>query len=213
MEKIVLLGAGGHGRDVLDAALMQGRCVIGFLDEDKAIHHVTINGIPVLGGPDWLLENRLAKVIISVGNPRAKKRLAEFLNAHGLEIAQPVIHPNAYVSTFANIGKGTVILSGTSIQPQAKVGEHVYVSTVSTLGHDVIVEDYSSLHPGVQVGGESIVGCGSFIGMGVKILPRLKIGAWSTIGAGSVVIKDVKENATVVGVPAKVIKENNERND
>lgn len=206
MERIILLGAGGHGRDVLDAARVQGRHVIGFLDEDSKIHGKMVNDVPVLGGLEWLLSHGEVQVISAVGSPAVKKKFIAFLNKYHLRVALPVIHPNAYVSCDAEIGDDTVILAGSVIQPQVKVGRHVYISTVCTLGHDVIVEDFASVHPGVQVGGEVVLGVGSFIGIGATILPRVKIGKWTTVGAGAVVIGDLPPYCTAVGVPAQVVK-------
>lgn len=206
VERIVLLGAAGHGRDVLDAARAQGRCVVGFLDDNERLHGTIVNGIPVLGGLEWLLEHRDVQVIPTVDNPAAKRKFAEFFERNRTAVAPPIIHPHAYVSRDAQVGDGTIILMGSSIQPQVKIGHHVSISTLNTLGHDVIAEDFVSTHPGVQIGGEVTLGMGSFIGMGATILPRVKIGEWTTVGAGAVVIGDLPAYCTAVGVPARVIK-------
>lgn len=205
-ENIVLLGAGGHGRDVLDAARAQGRHIIGFIDENDKLHGQVINRIPVLGGLEWLLKHRDSQVILAVGNPKMRKKMADFIDLHSLDLAEPIIHPTAYVSSNAQIGRGSVVLAGTAIQPQVKIGRHVYISTVSTLGHDTIVEDFTSTNPGVQVGGETILGTGSFIGIGATVLPRLRIGEWTNVGAGAVVIHHLPPHVTAVGVPAHIIK-------
>jgi len=175
-ENIVLLGAGGHGRDVLDAAQAQGRHVIGFIDENDKIHGQTMNRVCVLGGLEWLLQHRDIQVILTVGDPKVRKKLAEFIDRHDLALARPIIHPSAVISNDAHVGDGSVVLAGTAIQPQVKIGRHVYISTVSTLGHDTIVEDFVSTNPGVQVGGQTILGIGSFIGIGATVLPRIQIG-------------------------------------
>jgi len=203
VEQIVLMGASGHGKDVLDAAKMQGRHVIGFTDENHDLHGTLINGVPVLGGDEWLLDHRDVQVLFSVENPPIKRKLAEFIESHNLTIASPIIHPRAFVSNEAYIGHGTVILGGSIIQPQVRVGHHVYISTVSTLGHDVIVGDFASLHPGVQIAGDVVIERGSYIGMGAKILQGLKIGEGAVVGAGAVVTKNVEPGTTVVGIPAR----------
>lgn len=203
---MILLGAGGHGRDVLDAAQEQGRIVIGFLDEDPKTHGAMVNEVPVLGGLEWLWLHTEVRVVAAVGSPLVKRKFTEFLHKHHVQIASPIVHPRAYVSCHAVIGNGTVILAGSAIQPQVTVGHHVYISTVCTLGHDVTVADFASVHPGVQIGGGVTVESGSFIGSGVTILPGVTIGAWATVGAGAVVIHDLPSYCTAVGVPARVIK-------
>jgi len=206
VERIVLFGAAGHGRDVLDAARAQGRCVVGFLDDNAKLHGTIVNGIPVVGGLEWLLEHQDVQVIPAVDSPAVKKQFAQFLVKNRVPVASPIIHPNAYVSRDAEVGNGTVILMGSSIQPQVTIGQHVSISTLNTLGHDVIAHDFVSTHPGVQIGGEVTLGVGSFIGMGATLLPRITIGEWTPVGAGAVVRGDLPAYCTAVGVPARVIK-------
>lgn len=206
MENIILLGAGGHGRDVLDAARQQGHHVAGFLDEVQQLHGTFINNVPVLGSLEWLLEHRDHHAFIAVGSPAVKQKFANFLSKHHLLYSPSIIHPRAYISDEAQIGIDNIILAGSVIQPQVTVHNHIYISTVCTLGHDVLVEDFVSIHPGVQIGGEVKLKVGCFVGIGATILPRLTLGEWSTVGAGAVVTKDVPPYTTVLGVPARIVK-------
>jgi acetyltransferase EpsM len=207
---LVLIGAGGHGRDVLDAAQAQGRSVVGFLDDQTESHGRIINGLPVLGPISWSLEHKDVRVCIAIDNPFTKKKVADFLEKGGISIAAPIIHPAASVSRNAIISDGAVILAGSAIQPQVVIGRHACISTVNTIGHDTKVEDFVSTHPGAQVGGETILALGCFIGLGASILPRIKIGQWAVIGAGAAVTTDIPAFATAVGVPARVIKRREE---
>lgn len=202
-ERIVLAGAGGHGRDTLDAALNQGRNVIGFTDNDITIHGKRINDVPVLGGDEWLLHNRDVHVVCTIASPQAKMKFDQFVKKNNLLVASPIIHPKSCISPHAKIMEGTVLFGGCVIQPQVYLGRHVYISIAVTLGHDVYVNDFASIHPGVDIGGETTIGTGAYIGIGATILPRVKIGEWSIVAAGAVVTKDVEPGTKVIGVPAR----------
>jgi sugar O-acyltransferase (sialic acid O-acetyltransferase NeuD family) len=208
MEKLIIIGAGGHGRDVLDTARASGWAIEGFIDDAPGVHGTRIDDVPVLGGISWLLEHHDGiSAVIAIGNPRAKERLDSVLSRSGASMSRPIVHPTAWVSPRAELEEGVVVFAGSSLQPGVRVARHAYVYTVSTIGHDTTIGRFACLHPGVQVGGEVSVGEGCFIGIGATILPRVRIGAWTTVGAGAVVIDDLPANVTAVGVPAKVLKD------
>ena len=205
MEELILIGAGGHAKDVCDAARAQGRSVVGFVDDDRTLWGTEVVGLPVLGGFEWL-SGRSAVAIIAVGAPDAKQRIDARLRDAGVRIAPAVVHPAATISPRALVEDGAVILAGAIVQPDARVRRHAFVHTASSISHDVVVEPYASLHPGVQIGGEATLEEGCFIGMAAAILPRIRIGSWTTVGAGAVVIVDLPSRVTAVGVPARVIR-------
>ena len=205
MEELILIGAGGHGRDVADAALAAGRIVVGFLDDDPELHGTSIFGSPVLGGLERLSSHPSIGVVISLSAPASKRRIDDRVRAAGARLAEPIVHPAATVSRFAVLDDGVVVLAGAVIQAGARIGRSAYVHTASSISHDVRIEAYASLHPGVQIGGGASIGEGCFVGIGAVVLPGVRIGSGTTIGAGAVVLRDLPGEVTAVGVPARVV--------
>jgi serine acetyltransferase len=105
------------------------------------------------------------------------------------------------------MGEGIVITAGCILTNRIRLANHVHVNLDCTIGHDVILEDYVTLAPGVHVSGKVTFEEGCYIGTGANIVERIRVGAWSIIGAGSTIIRDVPPNTTVIGVPGKVIKQ------
>ena len=139
--------------------------------------------------------------IIAVGNNQNRKKIAEKL---GYVEYLTVISETAIISGNSNIDQGSQILHGAVIQIGTKIGKHCIVNTAASIDHDCILEDFTFVGPNATLCGEVYVGEGSFIGAGSVILPGIKIGKNCMIGAGSVVTKDIPNNVTVYGNPAKI---------
>jgi len=212
MKDIVIIGAGSFGREVAqliddintDKKLWN---LLGFIDETTLKHGAMINSNIVLGGFEWLQKNKGDKlfVICAIGNPRDKYSVIKKLSPFDLKFAN-LIHPNAKISKFVEYGYGNIICSNSFISVNIKIGNHVSINPGCGIGHDVVVGDYTSLYWDVTLSGNVNVGEGCEIGSKVDIIPKRTIGKWSIIGAGAVVIDDIPENSTAVGVPAKPIK-------
>lgn len=197
-HRVILLGGGEHARVVLDCLFAQGHNVASVYDPK---YNGDLFGVPQRGeyspdaDPDSL-------AVVAIGDNAARKRVVEktqhaFVNA---------IHPSAILSPFATVGWGNMVLHGTIIQGQAKIGNHVIINTGAQVDHDCIVEDYVHLAPGVILCGNVQIGEGTFMGAGSIVIPGKKVGAWSIVGAGSVVIDNIPDNVVAVGNPARVIK-------
>lgn len=204
-EVFVVLGAGGHAKVVIDALLASGRTVAGCYDENPALlGSEPVPGVPVLGGsaamvPGWW-EGR--KVVIAIGENRTRRRLASLWDVeYGIALA-----PSAVVGRGVAIGPGAMILPSATVNIDSMLGSHAILNTSCSVDHDCRVGDFAHVAPGCVLGGSVVVGEGSFLGIGVRVIPGVRIGRWSVIGAGSVVTKDVPDNCTAVGVPARVIK-------
>ena len=211
MEKIVIVGAGGFGREVkiiIDAinAVEKKYDFLGFYDDGFAKGNL-INGYPVLGKVSDLNSVEMPfSVAVAVGNPVVKAKVVSQLSNDRLSF--PIlIHPSVLISQDdVAIGKGSIICAGTIITCNIKIGEFVILNLCCTVGHDTIIENYSSFMPTVNISGEVLIRERVYVGTGAKIINQLEIGQNTVIGAGAVVSKSLPENCTAVGIPAKPIK-------
>jgi sugar O-acyltransferase (sialic acid O-acetyltransferase NeuD family) len=202
--RLVVIGAGGHGLVVAEAALAAGFEVQGFLDDDRALLGRQFLGLSVLGPVDTA-HHMDAGYVVAIGDNRRRKRVVDEL---GLPIERyvAVIHPRATVSLYAEVLPGAMILAGAIVGPQAVVGHHSIVNHVSSIDHHVVVGSFAHMAPGCHTGGSVRVGEGAFLGIGAAIIPDVTIGSWAVVGAGSVVLHDVLESTVVVGVPARELR-------
>lgn len=204
--KVLIVGAGGHGiviLDILNNMIKNGKNieVFGFLDDDPSLIGSKVSGLTVLGNIEHIQSIPHDSVTIAVGNNKIRQTIAQQLVKQGEHFLN-VIHPTAVIADSVQLGSGCMICANAVINPDAILGNHVIVNTASTLDHHNQVKDFVHIAPGVHTGGEVEIEEGAFIGIGSQILPSIKIGAWSMVGAGSTVINNVEYNQTVYGTPA-----------
>lgn len=208
--RVVLIGAGGHARVVLDAARAAGFDVVAAVDERADLHGSRIDDILVVGGESAL--GRLAAegaegLILGVGSieaPSQRAALFERLADRGLALP-PVWHPRAMISASAMVGDASVVFAGAVLNPHARVGRNVIVNTAAVVEHDCVVGDHVHISPGALLAGGVWVGAGTHIGIGAVVIQGIRIGAGVMVGAGAVVLRDVPDGARVAGVPARPI--------
>ncbi len=211
MKDIVIIGAGGFGREVAwlieDINKVNNEWnIVGFVDDNKSIQGTEINGYKVVGDIDWLKEQELC-VVNAIGDPIIKKKVMEKLA--GSKNHYPVlIHPSVINSGSVNFGEGSIVCAGNIITVNIEIGKHVIINLDCTIGHDANIGDYSTVLPSVNISGfVKTEECVS-VGTGSAIIQGVNIGRNTVVGAGAVVVKDLPANCTAVGAPAKPIKFN-----
>ncbi len=207
--RVLIFGAGGHGRVVLDI-LLQGRRhdVVGFLDNNPAIHGRRIDGLPVHGDADDLeplsRELDVQGAVIAIGDNGVRRGFARQIDQTGLQLVS-AIHPSATLAHNANIGRNVVVAAGAVVCAHCQIGDSVILNTGCIIDHQTVVGEGCHICPGVRVAGRVNIEPGAFIGIGATVVPKITIGCESIVGAGTVVIDDVPPMTTVVGVPARQI--------
>lgn len=208
--EIVILGAGGHGRVVLDI-IRQARShhPVGFLDSNPATHGRRIDGLPVLGSTDCLADlarRGIRGATIAIGDNGVRRAMSDAVEQAGLEIVN-CIHPSAQLATTVSIGKGVVLAAGALVCAHCQIGDYAILNTGCIVDHESMIGTAAHVCPGVRLAGHVTVESGAFIGIGATVIQNVRVGFESVVGAGSVVIRDVAPMTTVVGVPAREIKD------
>lgn len=213
-KKLILYGASNFGDEIvqlfrdIDAANGGGEWeVSGFLDDDASRTGTIRNQVPVLGTRDWLDPERIKQYwfVCVIGSPRAKSKVTGMLGEKGARFATGV-HPSVIMSHTTTVGQGTVITAGNILTTNIKVGDHIIINLACTVGHYSVIGDFCTINPGVNVSGDVTLEEGVLLGTNAAILEKIRVGAYSIIGAGAMVNKDIPAAVTAVGVPAKVIK-------
>lgn len=212
MQKVVIIGAGGFGREVLDIFLADNQIskkwkILGFVDDNPKFHGKILNGYPVLGSFEWFkrVKSEEVRVVVAIGNNKVRKAVVDKARDQSLEFCS-IVHPNITKTSFISIGEGVMITAGVILTNQIKIGNHVIINLDVTIGHDTIIADFVNLNPGVHINGNNRIGEGSYVGSGAVTIQDITIGKWSVIGAGAVVIKDVPNEVLALGVPAEIKK-------
>lgn len=211
MQDIVIIGAGGFGREVktlIDAvnAIQKTYVILGFYDDGIA-QGTIINSIPVLGKVSDLnkIDTPIA-VALGLGDPTIKSKVVDLLTNKNL-FFPILIHPSAIISSDdVQIGKGSIVCAGTIITCNIHIQDFVTLNLMCTVGHDTFIADYASFMPSVNISGEVRIEEKVYVGTGAKIINQLTIGKATIVGAGAVVSRSLPENCTAVGIPAKPIK-------
>jgi sugar O-acyltransferase (sialic acid O-acetyltransferase NeuD family) len=204
MKDLAILGASGHGKVVAEVAELNGWCVTFF---DDAFPDITqVAHWKVVGRSERLIANlhQFDGCMVAVGDNRIRLQKQSYLQSHGLECIV-LIHPTATVSSYARLGKGTVVMSSAVINPFARVGECAIINTGATIDHDCILAESVHVSPGASLAGGVSVGALSWIGIGASVIQGVTIGPRAIVGAGAVVVTDIGADSKVVGVPAKEI--------
>lgn len=206
MKRLVIIGAGGHGKVGADIALLRGFKDICFVDDDVSMLGTRVLGFPVIGGLDSAdLHSDTDDVFVAVGDALVRKRFFSVLALRGI-IPVTLCHPSACIGTDARIGAGTLLAASAIVNPGTNVGKGCIVNTGATVDHDCSIGDFCHISVGAHVAGTVTVGEGTWIGAGAVVSNNVNIVSGCMIGAGAVVVNDIAIAGTYVGVPARLIK-------
>jgi UDP-perosamine 4-acetyltransferase len=204
-----VLGAGGHAKvlvDTLQACILP---IMGIVDSDPPMFGTRLLNVPVLGNDDVIekfspTEIKLVMGIGSVGLPHKREELYKKYKLRGYCFAT-VIHPSAVIASDVVIGEGCQVMAGAVIQPGCHIGVNCIVNTSTSVDHDCVIGDHVHIAPGVTLSGGVSISNGVHIGTGATIIQGIKVGSCSIIAAGAVVVNNVADRETVIGIPAKVL--------
>ncbi len=191
MEKIVILGAGGHAHVIADIVEAEGNTFVGFLDDDPSQKDA-------IGKIDDYKKYKDCKFIIGIGSADVREKLSKLDVSWG-----KAIHPSAIVSKSVSIGEGSVVMPKVVINARTVIGKHCIINTGAIVEHDNKIGDYAHVSVGAKLGGTVTLGKKAWVGIGASIINNVSICDKAFIGAGATVVNDIKEEGTYVGVPAR----------
>lgn len=209
MPELAIVGAGGHGAVVAEAAESQRAwSAIGFYDD----HHADTKSVlghplhgPVAALYERLLQPAPPQVVVAIGDNALRVSLSKELASRGALLAT-VVHPSCVLSPSARVGPGSVVLAGAVINARSDVGRACIVNTRASIDHDCTIADGAHIAPGAALAGDVLVGEQAWVGIGASIIQGVTIGRGSIVGAGAAVISDVPDGQVAVGCPARVRK-------
>lgn len=216
MKNIIVIGSSGHGKVVIDVIEKENKYIItGLFDDKYETTGSTFFGYEILGKtysiPDFIHKNNIYGGIIAIGDNWTRYMVFQKIKALIPDFNFiRTIHPSASIGRNVITGDGTVIMAGSIINSDSKIGEHSIINTGASIDHDNIIGNFASIAPGVTTGGNVNIDSYSAISLGVNIIHGINIGKHTVIGAGSTVLKDIPSYTVAYGTPAKVIRRRKE---
>jgi UDP-N-acetylbacillosamine N-acetyltransferase len=206
-ERLVIIGASGHGKVAADCAELHDQySSIIFLDDRypslSSLEHWKVVDVSANA---QAYADPLTTFFVAIGNNKIRETVYSELAAAQLPICT-LVHPRAIVSSHSQIGEGSLVCANTVVNPFSKLGKGVILNTGASVDHDCLVGDYVHIGPGCRIAGQVNIGKGSFLGVASATVQCLNIGEYSILGAGSTLLQSLPANVTAVGAPARIIK-------
>lgn len=206
MAGLLIVGAGGHGKVVADAAITMNCWDKIAVIDDLYPQVKSLLGFNVLGKIDECLsfQAEYQDLVVAVGNNKLRVELINRFSRSGFNIPS-IIHPKAYISAFSQLGEGTVVFAQAAVNAGSSVGLGSIINTGATVDHDCLLGCGVHVSPGVHVAGDVKIGNYTWLGIGCTIIQQCSIGSNVMVGAGGVIIEDIPNNVTVIGVPGRIL--------
>lgn len=209
---VIILGAGGHAKVLIDTLLRNSVSIIGLTDMKEETFGGKVVGFHVIGPDDELLQYppESVQLVNGLGSTNAtgrRKLLYEKFKQMGYSFLT-VIHPSAIIAHDVHLAEGVQVMAGAIIQTESAVGENSIINTRATIEHDCVIGPHVHIAPGATISGGAVLGQGTFIGVSATVIQNIRIGEFATIAAGAIIIKNIPAGATAMGVPANVFEKN-----
>lgn len=212
MAELVIVGAGGFGRNALDVfdamknvgtAPWKSVVVVDDAPSPSSVGFLAARGVEVLGGVDEAISSLpAADYVIAINGPRTKQAISERFEASGWSPAS-LVHPTVTRGFGTKVGAGAVLCAGARLASNVTLGRHVHLNFNTTVGHDTVLGDFASVNPLASISGECVLGDRLLMGAGAVVLNRLTIGTDVVVGGSACVVSDLPDGVTVKGVPAR----------
>lgn len=203
MKRLAILGASGHGKVVADIAECCGWDEVVFFDD--AWPSAVSNGSWAIKGDSCSLadlHHHFTGVIVAIGNNSVRAEKLSWLSDLSVHIVS-LVHPDAVVSRYVELGKGSVVMPGVVINAASRIGQGVILNTGCSVDHDCTIGDFAHISPGVRLAGGVEIGELSWVGIGASVSQLVCIGHSVVVGAGAVVVNDLPDSIIAIGMPAK----------
>lgn len=199
MNRLIIIGASGHGKVVADIARLSGYTDIAFLDDAPGLE--VVSGYPVLGVVSTFFAYLQDDFFVAIGNSDSRRRIQDEIASSGARLVT-LIHPSAVVAKDVVIGEGTAVMAGAVINPSVRIGRGCIVNTSASVDHDCVIGDFAHISVGAHLAGTVSIGYGTWVGIGAVVSNNISICSNCMIGAGAVVVKNINVGGKFYGIPA-----------
>ncbi len=206
MAEVVLYGAGGHAKVIIDILERSGiHHIVGLVDDTAP--EGRLMGYPVASDLRQYLDRGIRAGLVAVGDNWQRHRIVTQIQQWCESFTfVTAIHPSVQLGKEVTVAEGTVIMAGGMLNPCVQIGRHCILNTGSIVDHDCTLHEYASIAPGVTLGGNVVVGAYTAIGLGASVIQKMTIGAYTVVGAGSVVVRPIPSECVSFGTPCRVVR-------